>query len=86
MAPGAPRPNRTAMNPHLKNQMATTAPNQVATEKANTTAHMQIKVLTDLVTSLLRAMEEQKQAQANQIETLTQQIDALRVEGTDQIR
>jgi hypothetical protein len=43
----------------------------LATEKANASATMQIKVLTDLATSLLRAMEEQKREHANQIETLT---------------
>lgn len=46
-------------------------PSQLATEKANASATMQIKVLTDLATSLLRAMEEQKRERANQIETLT---------------
>jgi peptidoglycan hydrolase CwlO-like protein len=39
MAPGAPRPNRTMVNAHLNNRMAATAPNQMATEKASTTAH-----------------------------------------------
>jgi chromosome segregation ATPase len=53
------------------------------TEKSNTTANGQIEALTDLVTSLLRAMEEQKQAHANQIESLTQQIEALKVEVTE---
>ena len=40
--------------------MAPTTPNQSATEKVNAAANVQIKVLTDLVTSLLRAMEDQK--------------------------
>ena len=74
---------------------AATAPNQLATEKVNTATNVQIKQLTDLVTVLLKAMEEQKQAQAramkeqkqvqvNQIETLTrmfnQQIETLKAE------
>ena len=106
VVPGAPRPNRTKMNPHLekpipptRNQTGTTktaekaatsaaAANQQATEKANTAINPQIKLLTDLVTSLLRAMEEQKRAveehkhaveeqkraQADQIETLTRKF------------
>jgi hypothetical protein len=88
-APGAPRPNRTTINPQFKNQIAptsnrtstaklaeqlaaaSTVTNQIATEKANITTSEQIKGLTDLVTKLVRAMEEEKQAHANQIESLT---------------
>lgn len=62
---------------------AAAAPDQLATEKADMAANAQIKVLTNLITALMRAMEEQKQAQANQIETLVQQIDALRIEVTE---
>ena len=45
-------------------QLAITATtgNQLATEKTNTTTNTQIKVLTNLVTSLLGALEEQKEA------------------------
>src|SRR5205809_857863 len=57
-----------------------TAPNQSRTDKANIAANVQIKILTDLIISLLRAIEEQKQTQINQIETLIQQIDVLRIE------
>src|SRR5947207_1701361 len=60
------------------------------TESANTAANLQIKVLTDLVTSLLRMMEEQKEAQANQVEVLTKkltlQIDTLKAEVTEMRR
>jgi hypothetical protein len=51
--------------------MATTA-NQLITKGKNTTINLQIKVLTNLVTSLLGAIEEQKEAQANQIKALTE--------------
>jgi hypothetical protein len=51
------------------------------------TANAQIKVLTDLVKSLLRAMEEQKEEHANQLETLTktftQQIEMLKAQVTE---
>jgi hypothetical protein len=36
-------------------------PNQMAHEKSNASANAQIKVLTDLVKSLLKTMEEQKE-------------------------
>ena len=56
-------------------------------EKAMSTANAQIKVLTDLVKSLLRAMEEQKEEHANQLETLTktftQQIEMLKAQVTE---
>ncbi len=42
----------------------------------------QIKVLTDLVQSLLRAIEEQKKEHVTQTEVLTQQIEALKAEVT----
>lgn len=66
--------------------MAATS-NHLAHEKANTSANAQIKVLTDLVKSLLRAMEEQKEEHVTQIEaltrTFTQQMEALKEEVTD---
>ncbi len=56
----------------------TATSNQLAHEKANTNASAQINVLTDLVKSLLKAMEGQtsameelKREHANQIEALT---------------
>jgi hypothetical protein len=62
-------------------------PNQPVHEKANTSANTQIKVLTDLVKSLLRTVEEQKEEHVTQIKTLTrtftEQIEALKAEVTD---
>lgn len=64
---------------------ATTAAilNQGSHEKT-ISATTQLKMLTQLVTSLLKAMEEQKQEHADQMETLTktftQQIDTLKAE------
>jgi phage-related minor tail protein len=66
-------------------------PSQPAHEKANTGASAQIKALTDLVKSLLKAMEGQtsameelKKEHANQIEALTRtftgQIETLKAE------
>jgi len=56
-------------------------------EKAMSAANAQVKVLTDLVKSLLRAMEEQKEEHANQLETLTktftQQIETLKAQVTE---
>ena len=63
------------------------APNQPIHEKTNTSANTQIKVLTDLVKSLLRTVEEQKEEHVTQIKTLTrtftEQIEALKAEVTD---
>jgi len=51
------------------------------------TANAQVKVLTDLVKSLMRVMEEQKEEHANQLETLTktltQQIEMLKTQVTE---
>lgn len=60
-------------------QRSTTAAplNQWAAEKATTTTNMQIKVLTDLVKSLLKAMEEQKLEQAKQIASMAEQKQML---------
>ncbi|EIC06671.1 hypothetical protein OR221_3247, partial [Microbacterium laevaniformans OR221] len=44
---------------------------KTAYEMANASTNGQMKVLTDLVKSLVRAMEEQKEEHANQLETLT---------------
>lgn len=56
-------------------------------EKPMLAANAQVKVLTDLVKSLLRAMEEQKEEHANQLETLTktftQQIETLKAQVTE---
>jgi ABC-type Zn uptake system ZnuABC Zn-binding protein ZnuA len=61
-------------------------PNHSAHEKAMPTANTQIKVLTDLVKSLLRTMEEQKEEHAYQLEaltkTFTQQIETLKAQVT----
>jgi hypothetical protein len=62
---------------------------QWATEKTPTTGNGQIKVLTDLVRSLVKAMEEQKQTHADQIENLVEQIATLKTqvrEMTEQIQ
>ena len=63
---------------------AAATPNQPVHEKANASANMQIKVLTDLVKSLLKAMEEQKKEHVTQIETITRtftkQIETLKAE------
>jgi len=69
---------------------STTAnPTQSSYEKSNTTTNMQIKVLTDLVKTLVKAMEEQKETHANQLETLTktftQQIETLKAQVTAQV-
>ncbi|PMD33650.1 hypothetical protein L207DRAFT_517696 [Hyaloscypha variabilis F] len=62
-------------------------PNHSTHEKATSTANAQVKVLTDLVKSLLRAMEEQKEEHANQLKTLTktftQQIEMLKAQVTE---
>lgn len=62
-------------------------PNQLVHENANTVANTQIKVLTDLVKSLLRTVEEQKEEHVTHIKTLTrtftEQIEALKAEVTD---
>jgi hypothetical protein len=59
------------------------APNQGGHEKT-ISATAQLKMLTQLVTSLLKAMEEQKQEHADQMETLTEtftrQINTLKAE------
>lgn len=77
-APDAPRPNRTTMKPHK------------AAKRTDTATDQQTKGLTELVTSLLRAMEDQKQSQANQANlnetltvSLTQQIEELKAEMTE---
>ena len=70
-------------------EITTTTANQPTTEKTNTTTNLQIKVLTNLIMSLLGALEEQKEAQANQVkvitEMFTEQIDALRAEVTEKM-
>ncbi|PMD61298.1 uncharacterized protein K444DRAFT_662404 [Hyaloscypha bicolor E] len=48
----------------------TSTPNQLAHEKANASANAQIKVLTDLVESLVRTMEEQKEEYAPSVCTV----------------
>jgi hypothetical protein len=69
---------------------STAAPlNQWTTEKATTSTDVQIKMLTDLVRSLLKAIEEQKQTHQNQIEALTKthqnQIEAITKTVTQQV-
>jgi hypothetical protein len=69
--------------------MAATS-NQGAHEKANAGTNAQIKVLADLVKSLLRATEEQKVEHARQLEaltkTFTQQIETLKAQVTEMTR
>ena len=61
-----------------------TISSQWASEKEVTPAgNMQMTVRTDLLKSLVKAMEEQKQTHANQIETLLTQIDTLQTPLTD---
>ena len=62
-------------------------PNQPVHEMSNISTNTQIKVLTDLVKSLLRTIEEQKEEHVTQIKSLTrtftEQIEALKAEVTD---
>jgi uncharacterized protein YicC (UPF0701 family) len=62
----------------------------MAYEETNESANAQIKALTDLVKSLLRAMEEQKEDHGNQLETLmkifTQQIETLKAQVTEMMK
>lgn len=59
---------------------------QTAHEKANASANTQIKLLTDLVKSVLKTMEEQKEEHTDHLETLmmtfTQQIVTLKAQFT----
>jgi hypothetical protein len=80
MAPNAPRPIRTTGNPYRKGRTASMGTLQLEAKGTDTATNQQIKGLTKFVTSLLRAMEEQKQSLASQNETLTQQIEELRAE------
>jgi Zinc knuckle len=102
--PAAPQPKRTEISTHLRGRITTTkvqalaakadrsaaaTSNYASQEKGTTNA--QIKALTDLVKSLIKAMEDQKQTHQNQIEalmetmtkTVTQQIDTLKAEVAD---
>jgi len=67
-----------------------TTVNHLTTEKINTTANMQIKVLTNLVMSLIGVLKEQKETQVNQIkvitEMFTEQINALKAEVIEKIK
>ena len=86
---GSSRNRATAEKRAEQAAITATTANQLTTEGKNTTTNLQIKVLTNLVTSLLGAIEEQKEAQANQIKALTEifteQIDALRAEVTEKM-
>ena len=79
--PAAPQTKRTEVNDHLRNRMvaakvralaakaerpAAAATTHLSQEKGTSTS-VQIKTLTDLVKSLVRAMEDQKQAHQDQI-------------------
>lgn len=74
-----------------KERLATEAAAQIQliTDDASAAAGMQIKTLIDLITSLLKAMEEQQQAHAKQIEEqkltltkiFTQEVDTLKAEN-----
>ena len=78
--PAAPQTKRTEVNDHLRNRMvaakvralaakaerpAAAATTHSSQEKGTNTS-VQIKTLTDLVKSLVRAMEDQKQAHQDQ--------------------
>jgi DNA anti-recombination protein RmuC len=107
--PAAPQTKRTEVNAHLRHRIVATKVRALATKAerpaAAATTHssqdkgtntsVQIKILTDLVKSLAKAMEDQKQIHQNQIEalikmhenqietitkTVTQQIDTLKGE------
>ena len=85
-APNAAQRNRTATNPRLQDHMAPIRPNQLAAEKGSAAVTPQIKVLTDLITSLLRAVEEQKQlleSQTNRTETLRAENKEMRAENKE---
>ena len=83
--PAAPQTKRTEVNDHLRNRIvaakvrALTAkaerPVAAATthssQEKGTNTSAQIKTLTDLVKSLVKAMEDQEQKHQNQIEVLT---------------
>ena len=62
---GSPRSRATAEKTAEQLAIIATTANQLITEGKNTTTNLQIKVLTNLVMSLLGAIEEQKEAQAN---------------------
>lgn len=98
--PAAPQPKRTEISAHLRGRItatkvqalaakvdrsAATTSNHASQEKGTTNA--QIKALTDLVKSLIKAIEDQNVLHQNQIEvlseTLTQQINALKTEVAD---
>jgi hypothetical protein len=91
-APGAPRPNRTTMNPDNRNQIApkmnltltAKAGERPTNGKANTASNAQNLPLVDLVTSLVKTIEEQKETHTDQMKaltrTFTEQINTLRAE------
>jgi hypothetical protein len=59
--------------------------NHPAQGKANASTNTQAKMLTDLVKSLLRTMEEQKEQHANHLETLTKTFAKQKVEHANQL-
>jgi hypothetical protein len=101
--PAAPQTKRTEVNDHLRNRMVaakvralaakaerpTAAATTHSSQEKGTSTSAQIKTLTDLVKSLVRAMEDQKQAHQDQIEALTKmhenQIETITKTVTQQI-
>ena len=101
--PAAPQTKRTEVNGHLRDRIVATkvralaakaerpaaaATNHSSQEKGTNT-NVQIKTLTDLVKSLVKAMEDQEQKHQNQIEALTRmhanQIETITTTVTQQI-
>ena len=76
-APNAPQRNRTTTNPRLQDQMAPTRMSKLTAEKGSAAVTPQIKVLTDLITSLLRAVEEQKQLLEKRTEAVIGRTEAV---------
>ena len=101
--PAAPQTKRTEVNGHLRDRIVATKVRALATKaerpaaavtthsshEKGTNTSVQIKTLTDLVKSLVKAMEDQKQTHQNQIETLTEmhenQIETITKTVTQQI-
>ena len=85
--PAAPQPRRTEISTHLRDRIATTkvralaakADRSAATTVNNAsqekgTTNTQIKALTDLFKSLIKAIEDQNVIHQNQIEVLTKTV------------
>jgi hypothetical protein len=101
--PAVPQTKRTEVNAHLRDRIVATKVRALAakaerpaaaatthsSQEKGTNTSVQIKTLTDLVKSLVKAMEDQKQSHQNQIEALTEmhqtQIETITKTVTQQI-